>query len=169
MGPTINIFLNRRHRSSTVGSRRRGWTSQFFQNIYFPRIYFLTVSLLTSLWAPISLNSKCQHASSGADNAWMDKSRSLDVRTQDDIILRPYIQTARLEFKKLSTSNRFPTERPRNLYFGSNMAVLGSGRGLNGRGAPIGSIWAEFQLKRSYGDPFRAQNNVFCETSFPGY
>ena len=45
------------------------------------------------------------------------------------------------------------------------MVVLGSGRGLNGRGAPIGSIWAEFQLKRSHGDPIRDQNNVFCLTS----
>ena len=45
------------------------------------------------------------------------------------------------------------------------MAVLGSGRGLNGRGAPVGSIWAEFQLKRSHGDPFRDRNKWFWETS----
>ena len=62
---------------------------------------------------------------------------------------------------KLLNSNRFPTERPRNLDVGSNMAVLGSGRDLNGRGAPVGSIWAEFQLKRDHSDPIRDQNHVF--------
>ena len=41
------------------------------------------------------------------------------------------------------------------------MAVLGSGRDLNGRGAPVGSIWSEFQLKRSHGDPFRDRNRGF--------
>ena len=44
------------------------------------------------------------------------------------------------------------------------MAVLGSGRGFNGRGAPVGFIWAEFQLKRSHGGPFHAQNNRFSAT-----
>ena len=46
------------------------------------------------------------------------------------------------------------------------MAVLGSGRGLNGRGAPIGSICAEFQPKRSHSDPIRDQNHAFYVTSF---
>ena len=45
--------------------------------------------------------------------------------------------------------------------FGSNLGRLGSGRGSNGRDAPIGFIWADFQLKRSHGDPFRDQNRVF--------
>ena len=66
--------------------------------------------------------------------------------------------------RKILTSNRFPTERPRNLDFGSNIVVLGSGRGSNGRGAPVGFIWTEFQLKRSHGDPFHAQNNRLCAT-----
>ena len=48
------------------------------------------------------------------------------------------------------------------------MAVLGSRRGLNGRGAPVGSIWAEFQLKRSHGDPFRDQNHGFVRPVVPG-
>ena len=33
--------------------------------------------------------------------------------------------------------------------------------GLRGLGVPVGSIWTEFQLKRSHGDPFRDQNHVF--------
>ena len=61
-----------------------------------------------------------------------------------------------------------PTPSLRNLDFGSNMAVLGSGRDLNGRGAPVGSIWAEFQLKRSHGDPFRDQNHDFVRPVPPG-
>ena len=51
-----------------------------------------------------------------------------------------------------------------NYNFGSNLGLLGSGRGSNGRGAPVGFIWAEFQLKRSHGDPFHAQNNRLCAT-----
>ena len=53
--------------------------------------------------------------------------------------------------------------------FGSTLGLLGSGRGLNGRGAPVGSIWTELQLKRSHGDPFRDQNNVFVRLVFPWY
>ena len=49
---------------------------------------------------------------------------------------------------------------------GSNLGLFGSGRGSNGRGTLVGFIWAEFQLKRSHGDPIRDQNHVFCETSF---
>ena len=37
--------------------------------------------------------------------------------------------------------------------------LWGSRRGLKHRGAPVGSIWAEFQFKHSHGDPFRD----FCE------
>ena len=48
-----------------------------------------------------------------------------------------------------------PIPRLRNLEFGSNMAFLGSWRGLKRRGTPIGSIWADFQIKRSQGDLFR--------------
>ena len=48
-------------------------------------------------------------------------------------------------------------DREFNYNFGSKLGILGSGRGLNGRGAPIGLIWAEFQLKQSHGDPFRDQ------------
>ena len=51
-----------------------------------------------------------------------------------------------------------------NSNFGSNLRRFGSGRGFNGRGAPVGFVWAEFQLKRSHGDPFRAQNNRLCAT-----
>ena len=47
-----------------------------------------------------------------------------------------------------------------NYKCGSNRGLLGSGRGLNGSSAPVGLIWAEFQLKRSHGDPFREQNHV---------
>ena len=50
------------------------------------------------------------------------------------------------------------------LCFGSNLGCFGSGRGSNGRGAPVGSICTEFQLKRSHGDPFHAQNNRLCAT-----
>ena len=53
---------------------------------------------------------------------------------------------------KLSTASQFPTERLRNLDFGSNIAVFGSGRGLNGRGALVGFIWTEFQFKK---EPWR--------------
>ena len=41
------------------------------------------------------------------------------------------------------------------------MGLLGSGRGLNGRGAPVGSILVELQLKWCHGDPFRDQNHGF--------
>ena len=54
-----------------------------------------------------------------------------------------------------------PTPRLRNLDFGSKMILLGSGRGSERRGAPVGSMLAEFQLKWSHGDPFRGQNHVF--------
>ena len=46
------------------------------------------------------------------------------------------------------------------------MAVLGSGRDLNGRGTPVGFIWAEFQLKRSHGDPLRDQSHDFVRDQF---
>ena len=55
-----------------------------------------------------------------------------------------------------------------NCNFGSNLGRFGSGRGFNRRGAPVGFIWAEFQLKRSHGDPFHAQNNRLCATGAPG-
>ena len=50
-----------------------------------------------------------------------------------------------------------------NSNFGSNLGRFGSGSGSNGRGAPVGFIWADFQLKRSHGDPFRDQNRVFVQ------
>ena len=50
-----------------------------------------------------------------------------------------------------------------NSNFGSNFGRFGSGRGSNGRGAPVGFIWADFQLKRNHGDPFRDQNRVFVQ------
>ena len=56
-------------------------------------------------------------------------------------------------------------DREFNYNFGSNLGRFGSGRGSNGRGAPVGFIWAEFQLKRSHGDPFHAQNNCLCAAS----
>ena len=56
-------------------------------------------------------------------------------------------------------------DREFNYNFGSNLGLLGSRRGSNGPGAPVGFIWAEFQLKRSHGDPFHAQNNCLCATS----
>ena len=49
------------------------------------------------------------------------------------------------------------------------MVVLGSGRGLNGRGARVGSIWAEFQLKWSHGDSFRDRNHGFVRPVPPWY
>ena len=52
-------------------------------------------------------------------------------------------------------------DREFNYNFGSNLGLFGSGRGSNGRGAPVGFIWADFQLKRSHGDPLRDQNRVF--------
>ena len=55
-------------------------------------------------------------------------------------------------------------DREFNYNFGSNLGLFGSGRGSNGRGAPVGFIWAEFQLKRSHGDPFHAQNSRVCAT-----
>ena len=51
-----------------------------------------------------------------------------------------------------------------NCNFGSNLGRCGSGGregGSNGRGAPVGFIWTEFQLKRSHGDPFRDKNHVY--------
>ena len=54
-----------------------------------------------------------------------------------------------------------PTPWVQNLDFGSNICLLGSGRGLKRRGAPIGSILAKFQLQRSHSDPFCDQNHVF--------
>ena len=54
-------------------------------------------------------------------------------------------------------------DREFNYNFGSNLGLLGSGGGSNGRGAPVGFIWAEFQLKRSHGDLFRDQNCVFVQ------
>ena len=59
-----------------------------------------------------------------------------------------------------------PCRRPLefNSNFGSNLGLFGSGRGFNRRGAPIGLIWAEFQLKPSHGDPFHAQNSRLCAT-----
>ena len=35
------------------------------------------------------------------------------------------------------------------------LGLFGSGRGSNGRGAPVGFIWAELQLKRSHDNPSR--------------
>ena len=52
--------------------------------------------------------------------------------------------------------------------FSSSLGLLGSERGLNRRGAPVGFIWAEFQLKRSHGDPFRSQNNDLLRQVFLG-
>ena len=48
--------------------------------------------------------------------------------------------------------------------FDSNVGFFGSGRGLNGRGAPVGSIWTEFQLERSHCDPFHDQSHDICAT-----
>ena len=66
-----------------------------------------------------------------------------------------------------------PTPRLGNLDFGSNIAVSGSGRNLKRRLAPVGFIWAEFQLKQSHSDPFRCKNNDFVNilvlTNFSGY
>ena len=45
-----------------------------------------------------------------------------------------------------------------NYNFGSNLGLMGSGWGSNGRDAPIGFIWAEFQLERSHSEAFRDQN-----------
>ena len=55
-------------------------------------------------------------------------------------------------------------DREFNYNFGSDLGRFGSGSGFNGRGAPVGFIWAYFQLKRSHGDPFRDQNRVFRAT-----
>ena len=60
-------------------------------------------------------------------------------------------------------------DREFNYNCGSNLALLGSGRGSKERGAPIGSIWAEFQLKGSHGDPFRDQNHGFVRPALPWY
>ena len=45
-------------------------------------------------------------------------------------------------------------DREFNYMFGSIFCFLGSGRDFNRRGAPIGFIWAEFQLKQSHGTHF---------------
>ena len=58
-------------------------------------------------------------------------------------------------------------DREFNYNFGTDLGLLGSRRGLNGRGAPVGFIWADFQLKRSHGDPFRDQNHVFGRPVLP--
>ena len=58
---------------------------------------------------------------------------------------------------------RLPPDGPPgevNSNFGSNLGRFGSGRDSNGRGASVGFIWAEFQLKRSHDDPLRDQNHV---------
>ena len=52
-----------------------------------------------------------------------------------------------------------------NYNFGSNLGLFGSRRGSSRRGAPVGLIWAQFQLKQSHGDPFHAQSNRSCATS----
>ena len=65
------------------------------------------------------------------------------------------------EFKWLRPCRR-PLEFNYNV--GSNLGLFGSRRAFNGRGAPLGCIWAEFQLKRSHGDPFHAQNSRFFAT-----
>ena len=59
--------------------------------------------------------------------------------------------------------NRYPRITDAGDNFGSNLGLFGSGRGSNGRGAPVGFIWTNFQLKRSHGDPFHAQNLVFVQ------
>ena len=46
-------------------------------------------------------------------------------------------------------------DREFNYNCASNLGLWGSRRGSNGRGAPVGFILAEFQLKRSHGDLFR--------------
>ena len=66
--------------------------------------------------------------------------------------------------KNINRAAARAVDREFNYKFGSHLGLLGSGRGSNGRGAPIGFIWAEFQLKRSHCDPFRDQNHV-CETN----
>ena len=60
-------------------------------------------------------------------------------------------------------------DREFNYDFGSELGLFGSGMGVNGRGAPVGSIWAEFQLKRSHGDPFRNPNHVLLKPVLPWY
>ena len=54
-------------------------------------------------------------------------------------------------------------EREFNYNFGSDLGLFGSGSGSNGRGAPVGFIWTDFQLKRSHGDPFRDHNRAFVQ------
>ena len=60
-------------------------------------------------------------------------------------------------------------DREFNDNFGSNLGLWGSGRGFNGRGAPVGFIWAEFQLKRSHGELFRAPNHGLVRPVLPWY
>ena len=59
-----------------------------------------------------------------------------------------------------------PCRRPLefNFNFGSNLGLFWLWEGFNGRGAPVGFIWTEVQLKRGHGDPFHAQNNRLCVT-----
>ena len=55
-------------------------------------------------------------------------------------------------------------QKPDGLILAPIWVFFGSGRGFNGRGVPIGFICADFQLKRSRGDPFHAQNSRLCAT-----
>ena len=59
-------------------------------------------------------------------------------------------------------------DREFNYKFGSNLGLLGSGRDLNRRGAPVGFIWAEFQLKQSHDDPFATEIMFLCDQLFLG-
>ena len=59
-------------------------------------------------------------------------------------------------------------DREFNYNFGSNLGPWALGRGSNRRGAPVGLIWAEFQLKRSHGDPFLDQNPGIARPVFLG-
>ena len=59
-----------------------------------------------------------------------------------------------------------PTPRLRNLDWGSNIWFWGS---VKRRGAAVGSIWAEFQLKRSHEDPFRHKILGFVRPALPSY
>ena len=56
-----------------------------------------------------------------------------------------------------------------NYIIGSNLGLLGSARDSKGRGAPIGSIYAKFQPKRSHDDPFRGQNHDLMKPVLPWY
>ena len=69
----------------------------------------------------------------------------------------------------VSSPHPLSTCREWNYKFGSNFGLFGSGRGFNRRSAPIGSIWAEFQLKWSHGDPFRDPNHALVRPVLPWY